>query len=587
MGLLRSTVFLASLVAVGLVACSGDDDGDSAAILLVEGITHTARDTVALTPNTFVIRADGPQMIQFRAWTIGALVGAEATMKSPSGATVWREDSLGAELRIDGVRLDEVGDYTIELRWLEGAGTAGYRYHVLSEGEPVVVATEIGNLGQPRIGHSVTRLPDGQLLVVGGFEGGTMLSYGEVAPLDSVEVVDPAAGRVEQAETMTQPRAWHTAALVPDDGSGFAGKVVVFGGIGPKGDALSTSEVFDPATGSWAAGPQLQTGSNSAAPRAFMDAVWVIGTDNFLDGKLLLIGGEQTRAGPQHTFDQGAYKELDANPVQTFAFDPAGGIVQELADLERGRLMPAVVSMVDGRIIVFGGGIDSLPAQKGCEEQTGANTCHCSSDDVRLCTEFPPCEEPPCAFTSYTRKDISDASVEIFDPSQGVTKFSMPANLRMHHPRVGLSATQITGGLVLIAGGATAVRRSFVPKEVTLPAILEQQWPRTTDSVEIFDPVNNTFRLLPPLAIPREQHASLLLDDGRVVIAGGFEPRPGGMAPVSLIEVFDPTRMAFEATSNLAEARGAFEAVTDGASVTIIGGEGEDGALRLIETVAP
>lgn len=80
--------------------------------------------------------------------------------------------------------------------------------------------------------HTATLLPDGRVIVMGGYSG-----YNQ--PQSSVEIYDPAAGRWYAAQPLREARANHTATLLPD------GTIVVIGGDGIAG-LLASAERYDP-----------------------------------------------------------------------------------------------------------------------------------------------------------------------------------------------------------------------------------------------------------------------------------------------------------------------------------------------------
>lgn len=157
--------------------------------------------------------------------------------------------------------------------------------------------TPAGELVQPRAGHTATLITDGRVLVVGGYIGsGYSSSLDEEgrhvvlhAPADlleghlaSAEVWDPANVAFSATGGMSEPRTGHTATLLTD------GRVAVVGGAGIRvgGEALfveerASVELWDPATGTFAAGRQL------ASPRQSHSAILVS------NGQLLIVGGRR------------------------------------------------------------------------------------------------------------------------------------------------------------------------------------------------------------------------------------------------------------------------------------------------------
>ncbi len=106
-----------------------------------------------------------------------------------------------------------------------------------------------GALTTARRYHTATLLPNGQVLVAGGYNGSSVLS--------SAELFDPAAGTWTATNSLTTARQYHTATLLPN------GKVLVAGGYNGS-SVLSSAELFDPATGTWAATNSLTTTRESA-----------------------------------------------------------------------------------------------------------------------------------------------------------------------------------------------------------------------------------------------------------------------------------------------------------------------------------
>jgi hypothetical protein len=184
----------------------------------------------------------------------------------------------------------------------------------------------------PRGGHTATLLADGRVLVAGGWLAGTDATD---QLLDSAELYDPATGTWRSTAGMVEMRRGHTATLLPD------GSVLVAGGYiddGANGTVPSASaELYSPATGAWSAtapmtdsrtfhvavllpaGRVLVAGSvHSSATAELYDpttATWtptgsmVYGRHDFravllLDGTVLIAGGEG-RAQEVELYDPG------------------------------------------------------------------------------------------------------------------------------------------------------------------------------------------------------------------------------------------------------------------------------------------
>lgn len=124
-----------------------------------------------------------------------------------------------------------------------------------------------------------------------------------------------------------------------------------------------------------------------------------------------------------------------------------------------------------------------------------------------------------------------DTTAELFDPA---TATFLPTG-RMTTPRSGATATLLANGKVLIAGG-------FGLGVSSLPRL---------NTAELFDPITGTFAATGSMAVPRVLHTSTLLNDGRVLIAGGTDSSGGGGAAVPSAELYDPSIGAFTLTGSM------------------------------------
>lgn len=262
----------------------------------------------------------------------------------------------------------------------------------------------------PRLSHTATRLPDGRVLVVGGYPG-----EGQ-PPTDSIEVFDPRSGAVLPFGRLRVARADHTATVLPDgrvlvaggraaDGSALRGvellspdgtvgrgpdlpqprtahtatatgpRVLLVGGTAGDEPALGSTVVFDGIVSRWTAGPPLLRARVKHAAVALPDGgVLVLGgasgaeaSERFADTELLPAGARRFAAGP--ALPDGRYKLSDAVaalPDGTVAvaggptvgvIDVAAGTVRVLGGpaLDERRSFQSLTVVAGGRVLVAGG----------------------------------------------------------------------------------------------------------------------------------------------------------------------------------------------------------------------------------------
>ena len=113
------------------------------------------------------------------------------------------------------------------------------------------------------IGHRATLLPNGNVLVTGGY-------------LNKASLYDPVSNTWAETMGMSVSRSYHAAVLLPD------GTVLVSGGGGIT--AKASAELYDPATGTWTATGSLNEGRSAHTATLLPN------------GRVLVVGASETSA---------------------------------------------------------------------------------------------------------------------------------------------------------------------------------------------------------------------------------------------------------------------------------------------------
>jgi N-acetylneuraminic acid mutarotase len=300
-----------------------------------------------------------------------------------------------------------------------------------------------GSMESPRCRHTATLLPNGKVLVVGGFGA----AYdGPAAATNSTELYDSATRAFSQTANMAQARAAHTATLL------LNGKVLITGGanIGGwgfpfYGSAMAAAEIYDPATNTFTA-----TGS--------------MGTARFGHTATLLPSGKVLIAGG---FTSAEVNQEAASLASAEVYDPVTGTFSPAGEMTVTRGGHTATLLQDGRVLITGG-----------YAAAGPSTTVASS-------------------------------AELYQPSTGVfaSAGKMTASREEH------TATLLTNGQVLIAGGATATE--------------------VLATTELYDPAMGMFAGTDSMATPRTGHSATVLQDGTILVSGG-DQSDGSAIPVYL-----------------------------------------------------
>ena len=327
------------------------------------------------------------------------------------------------------------------------------------------------------------------LLVVAGCAVATVLPDGRVLFMNGIsKIYDPSAGILRNASTPTPARAWHTMTLLND------GHVLLVGGV--VGNANPTGGVeATPAPSGLSSESATDTASlydpatDTYTATGSMAHGRVLHTATLLqDGKVLVVGG----AGEAINLDPTSGGESSGAPLATAEiYDPASGTFSPTGSLATGRTFHTATLLQDGKVLIVGG-------------------------------------------TDATSKSL--ASAEIYDPASGTfSPTGSMTDVRSFH-----TATLLQDGKVLIVGGSSSSSGSG--SSGVDPA---------TQSAELYDPSSGTFtKLTAPLVAPRALHTATLLQDGKVLIAGGLDMGGSGSLLASA-ELYDPATQTFTKTGDM------------------------------------
>jgi anti-sigma factor RsiW len=272
------------------------------------------------------------------------------------------------------------------------------------------------------------------------------------------------------AAPLTVPRQGHTATVLSD------GRVLVAGGLGPGN--LPSSELFDPATGEWSPASDMNDARSGHVAVLLQD------------GRALVAGGYDSD-GP-------------IAGVEVFAGD-AWIRAPSLLDARGGRF--GVVELRDGAVLVVGG--------------NGAG-----------------------AFLD---------SAELLVLETGEVRFT---DSPLSSPRLGHTTTLLADGRVLVVGGAG-----------------DEGSPLS--SAEIFDATTGAWLRAAPLAAARREHSATLLPDGRVLVTGGV----GIDGRLATVEIYDPVTDTWSPGPEMAEPRELHSAIAFAGQVLVLGGFGRNGVV--------
>lgn len=349
-----------------------------------------------------------------------------------------------------------------------------------------------GPMSTPREGHTATLLPNGKVLVAGG--------YSNTDDVSSAELYDPATGLWTTTGAMNTQRSYHTATLLPN------GRVLVAGG-----DA--TAELYDPASGTWTV-----TG--------LLDDARTAHTATLLpNGKVLVTGG------------YGATGDLSSAEL----YDPASATWTATGPMTTPRSSHTATVLPNGQVLIAGG--DWSASDNTAELYDPASGTFTATGELSAFhTEHTATLLPSglVLVTGGERFDfffgnISLRAAELYDPVTGTWTDTAP----ILKGRTGHTATLLSNGLVLVTGGLN--RRGGYPSVILADG-------------ELYDPAAGTWSSAGNMSTNRLYHTATLLATGQVLITGGYDGYVSDTDQNSA-DRYDPNSGAWVVTGSLLNAR--------------------------------
>ena len=339
-------------------------------------------------------------------------------------------------------------------------------------------------------------------------------------------------------------RAHPAAAMLSD------GRLFLAGGL-TSGGATRTAEAFDPTTDAWTRQGSIPDGG--ATPGGASHGFYSYpGAAQLGTGKVLVTG-----------YADNVYARFDPDAG---TWTPGDGITT--------RLQPLVLPLANGQALVANGITEGgyYLRMSYTYDDTTAKWNSSTMREERYRTAGVQLADGRVLVASGIADDVygqAARSAELYDPVTNTWSYTGSPR----RPHAGAALARLKDGRVLLIGG-TSVRGFFAGQAV-----------RTT-SVELYDPATGLWRDTGFLNLARNGHTATVLDDGRVLVAGGVGT-DGKVIP--WVELYDVEQETWTLTAPLSTARSSHVAtrLADG-RVLVAGGVSPTGAvLASTELVQP
>lgn len=326
-----------------------------------------------------------------------------------------------------------------------------------------------GNLSVARDNGTSTLLNDGTVLVAGGQAG--------EAPSNAADLYNASTGTFATVTGGLQvARYSHTATILQD------GTVLIAGGqITPTPPSTNpftnTAEIYNPLTGTFTL---LANGLNFARSQ---HTATLLG-----DGSVLIAGGMSQSGSPT---------------VQAEIYDPAEQTFTAVGSSNVARLAHTATLLPNGQVLIASGLDNSAelynPAKQTFTITGSLNTARQNATATLLANG------QVLIAGGLQSGAIGIGTAELYNPAAGT--FALTSG-QLNTPRGAQAATILPNGTVLLAGGYNCP-----PPSCTNPIL---------GSAELYDPSAGVFSNTGSLRNARWLDTAVLLNDGTILIAGGF-----------------------------------------------------------------
>ena len=463
------------------------------------GVTGFARGSSELAVDVWTHLAATYDGSMLRLFVDGVQVAATAERSGPltpgdgaltvGGSDVWEESFVG--------RIDEVRLYDRALTAAEVAADMATPVGDPNPSPPGRSREELGAWTQP---------VDWPMVAVHS----SMLSNGKVAAWDAFDAAqnseriwDPETSSFESTPSgINLFCAGHV--LLPD------GRLFVAGGHKQAYEGLTSTRLLNPLAGSWTAGPDMSR------------ARWYPTTTTLADGRVLIVSGDSiTTGGPNTPF-------IAPSDTVPEIYDPKANAITAMPSAARRMpLYPFMFLAPDGRVVDAGPDTTTRILDTGTGQWSTLDSR--SPIDGHSAVMY----RPGMILKSGTWTDTGfpdDVPVTnraaVLDMNQTTPSWREVAPMRW--ARTFHSLTVLPDGDVLALAGQSLAGADSLPDS---PVLQPEIWNPDTDT---WTPVASSVR-------PRGYHnTSLLLPDGRVLLAGSGRLDGSRMIDETTAEVFSP-----------------------------------------------